>query len=106
MFVEGDNVLGVGQGEGLRIQQPQCKIANQGSFRAQQGQWLQDGCMGVTCCLEMRQMDFTGGTQQPLTVVGMGEREKQMRAIGQSEGTGYILAMDSVHAEEGKINPS
>ena len=64
-------------------------------------------CRGVTFCLEMRQVDFTGGAQQPLTVVGIGNREKSEQGlsarVGELEG---ILAMDIVHAEEGEINPS
>ena len=76
MIQEADIVLVVGQGIGLQIQQPQHEIASQGSFWVQWGQWLQDRCKGMTYCLEMRQMDFTGGAQQPLTVVGIREGEK------------------------------
>ena len=42
----------------------------------QWGQWLQVFHMGETFCLDIRQIDFTGGAQQPLSVVGMGERNK------------------------------
>ena len=66
-----------GRGKGLRIQQPQHEIADQGSFLAQWGQWLWVASMGeIFCCKEIRQRDFTGGAQQPLTVSGMMEGEK------------------------------
>ena len=32
--------------------------------------------MSETFCLDIRQIDFTGGAQQPLSVVGIGERKK------------------------------
>ena len=35
-----------------------------------------------------------------------GKGKKQMRVVGQSEGTRYVLAMDGVHTKEGEINPS
>ena len=72
-----DIVLGAGRGEGLQSQQLQHEIEDRGNFQAQQGQWLRGASTGETLCWrDMRQMDFTGGTQQLLIVVGMGEREK------------------------------
>ena len=32
--------------------------------------------MGEIFCFDIRQIDFTRGTQQPLSVMGMGVREK------------------------------
>ena len=72
-----DIVLGAGRGEGLQSQQLQHEIEDRGNFQAQRGQWLRGASIGETLCWrDMRQMDFTGGAQQPLTVSGMREGGK------------------------------
>ena len=72
-----DIVPVAGRGKGLQIQQPQHKIASRGSFWVQREQWLRVVSMGETFCWrDIRQRDFTGGAQQPLTVLGVGEGEK------------------------------
>ena len=63
--------------------------------------------MGEIFCFNIRQIDFTGGAQQSLSVMGMGVREKSKRGlsarVGKPEG---ILATNIVHAGEGEINTS
>ena len=69
-------MLGAGQGKGLQSQQPWHEIGDPGSSLVQWRQWLWVFHMGEIFCLDFRQIDFTGGAQQPLLVVGMREREK------------------------------
>ena len=63
--------------------------------------------MGEIFCFNIRQIDFTRGTQQPLSVMGMEVRKKSKRGssarVEEPEG---VLATDIVHAGEGEINTS
>ena len=95
-----DIVLGAGRGEGLRSQQPQHEIASRGSFRVQRGQLLRDASRGETFFFwrEMRSKEGTGGAQQPLTVVGIGEGEENERgssAKGREPDTSWLRTVST-----------
>ena len=99
-FGEAGIALEAGRGEGLRSQQPQHETANRGNFRVQRGQWLRVESMGETFFFwrEMRSREGTGGAQQPLTVVGIGEGKKSERvssAKGREPDTSWLRTVST-----------